>query len=237
VGVVDLDHPAAPPPARGAGRYDGAERRLARLALDIHDGPVQDVAALTADVRELRGRLEAVVPAPAAESLLDIQSRLAQLHVDLRDLAHVLEARTLVEPPLPEVLAAQADTFAARCSIDLELELSGDLHDLTRSQRIAVARVVQEALSNVREHSGARRARVVVAGGPDALEIRVCDNGRGFDPAAADAGGQSGDHLGLAGMSERVALLNGTLSVDTKRGGPTRIDVTIPRWRAEPSGG
>jgi len=225
--------PVAPPPrTQAARRDDGAERRLARLALDIHDGPVQDVAALTADVRALRDRLEAVVPRPAADALLDIQTRLAGLHTDLRDLAYALEARTLVEPPLPDVLAKQVETFTARSSIELELELSGDLDDLTPSQRMAVARVVQEALSNVREHSGARHARVAVAGRSDELAVSVLDDGCGFDPAAAEAGVRDRVHLGLAGMVERVNLLDGTLSVHTQPGGPTRIEVTIPRWRA-----
>ena len=229
--------PVAPPTTtRAARRDDGAERRLARLALDIHDGPVQDVAALTADVRALRDRLETVVPKPAADSLLDIQSRLAGLHTDLRDLAYALEARTLVEPPLRDVLAKQVATFTARSSIELELDLSGDLDDLTPSQRMAVARVVQEALSNVREHSGARHAHVAVAGRSDALEVSVRDDGRGFDPAAAENGLRDRVHLGLAGMVERVTLLDGTLSVHTKPGGPTRIEVTIPRWRAPSDG-
>jgi signal transduction histidine kinase len=229
--------PVAPPRPTGAGRRDdGAERRLARLALDIHDGPVQDVAALTADVRALRDRLDAVVPKPAADALLDIQSRLAGLHTDLRDLAYGLEARALVDPPLRDVLAKQVESFMARSPIELELDLSGDLDDLTPSQRMAVARVVQEALSNVREHSGARHARVAVAGRSDALEVSVRDDGHGFEPAAAETGVRDRVHLGLAGMVERVTLLDGTLSVHTRAGGPTRIDVTIPRWRAASDG-
>ena len=172
------------------------------------------------------------MPKPAADSLLDIQARLAGLHTDLRDLAYALEARTLVEPPLRDVLAKQVETFTARSSIELELELSGDLDDLTPSQRMAVARVVQEALSNVREHSGARHARVAVAGRSDELEVSIRDDGCGFAAAAAEAGVRDRVHLGLAGMVERVSLLDGTLSVHTQPGGPTRIEVTIPRWRA-----
>jgi signal transduction histidine kinase len=210
-----------------------AERRLARLALDIHDGPLQDVAALTADVAVLRQRLEAVVPEPAVEALRDVHARLSRVHADLRDLAEALQSRTLIDPPLREVLERLAETFGIRSDIELDVKFEGDLDDLTSSQRIAVARIVQEALSNVRDHSGATRATVSVVGGTEVLTIGVSDDGRGFDPATVEDGLRRQLHLGLVGMAQRAHLLNGTFSVTTQVGGPTSVEAAIPRWRPE----
>jgi len=231
---VAPDHGRKGRSARAPDSLDGAERRLARLALDIHDGPVQDVAALTADVALLRHRLEAVVPDGAAEALRDVQQRLSRVHADLRDLAHALESKTLTDPPLRDVLENLEETFRARSDIVLDLRLSGELEDLTSSQRIAVARIVQEALSNVRDHSHANRATVAVDGGGDVLTVSVSDDGRGFDPATAEEGVRRHMRLGLVGMAQRAHLLGGTFSVTTQAGGPTSIEAAIPRWRPEP---
>ena len=186
---------------------------------------------MTADVRTVRRRLDAIVPPPAAEALLDIEGRLSRLHDDLRDLAQALEIKSLTELSLRETLQREMDGFRKRSPIRLELDLSGDLDDLTPSQRIVVARVVQEALSNVCEHSGARHASVAVAGREDVLAITVRDDGEGFDTRAVEHDLREHVRLGIIGMAERVRLLEGTFSLVTQPGGPTTISASIPRWR------
>jgi signal transduction histidine kinase len=69
-------------------------------------------------------------------------------------------------------------------------------------------------------------ARVTAHG----VAIVVTDDGRGFDVPAASALGEAG-RLGLAGMDERVRLLGGRLAIESRPGGPTRVQATIPRWR------
>jgi len=232
---VATDHGRTWRSSRSPDRSDGAERRLARLALDIHDGPLQDVAALAADVALLRRRLEGVVPGRADDALRDVQERLSHVHADLRDLAHALESRTLTDPPLRDVVESIMATSRVRSDIALDLRVSGQLDDLTSSQRIAVSRIVQEALSNVRDHSGANRATVSVDGGSDVLTITVADDGRGFDPATTEERVRPHVQLGLVGMAQRAHLLGGTFSVTTQVGGPTTVEATIPRWRPEPA--
>jgi signal transduction histidine kinase len=210
---------------------DVAERRLVRLGLDLHDGPVQDVAALTADVGVLRDHLDDTLPPEARDSLADLASRLERLHTELRDLAFSLEARTLVERALRDVLAQEARSFGERSSIELRLDVEGDVDDLTASQRIAAARIIQEALSNIRDHSGAQHARVRLHAGEDVVRIAIEDDGRGFDPARARREARRRGRLGLLGMEERVRLLHGTFAISTSPGTPTKIEVELPRWR------
>jgi signal transduction histidine kinase len=206
---------------------DVAERRLVRLGFDIHDGPVQDVAALLADLRLVKDRLGDV--APAAAALGDLETRLRVLHQELRDLAQSLESRALVDRDLREVLESDAAAFRRRCDTKLDLEITGDLDELTASQRTATARIAQEALSNIREHSRATRARLRVHADDREISISVWDDGVGFGVRRSRAPQQG--RLGLVGMRERTRLLHGSLLIDSRPGGPTAIEARLPRWR------
>jgi signal transduction histidine kinase len=132
---------------------------------------------------------------------------------------------------LPEAFERELAALNRRTGISTSLVLDGSFDTLTASQRIALIRVLQEALSNVRHHSGGREVVVtlreeVVKG--VCMEVR--DDGRGFDPdgVVPPEGGESG--IGLVGMRERVRLLGGRLEVESEPGGPTTVRATLPRW-------
>lgn len=212
-------------------RLAAAERRLRRLALDLHDGPAQDVAALASDAAlleaDLREELSPERLDGARELADDIRLRLSALGRDIRDLAEVLEPRAILRAPLRDVLAREAAAFARRTGIEPTLEVDEDLGVMTASQQIALARVAREALTNVRDHAAATAVRLEATVTSDGVALVVTDNGRGFDVDAQTAG----EGLGLAGMHERVRLLGGRLSIESRPGGPTRVAAVIPRWR------
>jgi signal transduction histidine kinase len=126
---------------------------------------------------------------------------------------------------LLESLAAYVDKFSRVSGIVTTLET--DQPDLALGPRceVQVIRVIQEALTNVRKHSGATTAVVRVSAGPQSTSFVVEDDGDGFDPAAhrADAGG-----FGLHTMRERTELVNGSLTVDSAPGQGTRVVVRLP---------
>jgi signal transduction histidine kinase len=205
-----------------------AERRLARLAFDLHDGPLQELAALAADLRLLRAQAS-TAPAHILEGRIDdALGLLASIENDVRELARSLESKKIVRLPLAELVQSAADE-AEVDGIAVSVSVSGDVDECTPSQRIALYRVVQESLWNVRHHSGATSASVDVSAGEDTLRAEITDPGRGFDVEAARRDGAG--RMGLAGMTERVRLLGGTLEIDSRVGGPTRVRATIPRWR------
>ena len=217
---------------------EACERRLVRIALDLHDGPLQNVAGITGDLKLLRHRLELATAGSADSrrvlgSVGDLEARLEAIDNELRDLSHSLESPAMTKRPFAEVLRGEADSFRRRCDISLALELCGDLKGLTDSQRIALVRIVQESLSNIREHSQAREVRVVVSGQRDRLIVEIVDDGCGFDVASTllDAGRRG--RLGLVGVSERARLLGGTCEIHSQPGGPTRVAAELPRWRPE----
>ena len=89
---------------------------------------------------------------------------------------------------------------------------------------LCLYRIVQEALRNVVKHSGTDHAAVELSGTPDGMRLRVSDEGVGFNPTLAHRDGG----LGLVSMRERLYLVGGTMAIDSRPSGGTRIDVRVP---------
>jgi signal transduction histidine kinase len=214
---------------------ESGERRLLRLGFDLHDGPIQDLVALAADVRlahtqvaeHVGGRGRKVV----AGRLEDLTAQIVELDRTLRELAHSLEPTSVLERPLADILQREVDSFQARTNIRVTLELGGELESMTASQRIALYRIVQESLANVREHSGASTVRVRVHGGACGTEAQIEDDGRGFEVADTLIRAAKRGRLGLVGMGERVRLLGGSFDVQSCPGGPTTVSLLLPHWQ------
>ena len=213
------------------------ERLLVRLGFDLHDGPLQQVHALAQDVRLLREQVLMLTEAEYREPLVgrfaDLESQLAELHQDLRDLAHSLEPRSLLQQPLPTAINRELKALARRTGIATSIEREGSFRELSASQRIALLRVLQEALSNIRQHSGASSVEVEVIENEDGVSMVIRDDGHGFDPEAVvpDEDGQSG--IGVVGMHERLRLLGRRLGVDSGPDG-TAVRAFLSRWSATP---
>lgn len=215
---------------------ESSERLLVRLGFDLHDGPMQDIAALAQDIRFYRSQLAPYLDGmPEAEFLLgrvdDLEARLVAMDRDLRDIARSLDAPALSRMPFPDALAHTIGEFERRTGVDVERSESGDFGGMTSSQRIALLRVIQEALNNVHEHSRSKRARVRVNAGRARLSAEVYDEGNGFDVEERLVQAAKAGRLGLVGMSERIRLLGGRLEIESKLRGPTRITASVPRWQ------
>ena len=220
--------------ARERALVEASEKRLLRLGFDLHDGPLQDIAALAADVRLAQAQVEEHVSGRARRlvsgRLEDLEAQITEVDRTLRELARSLEPTSVLKRPLVDVLRHEVEMLRARAQTRAELELGGDLESLTASQRIALFRIVQEGLSNVREHSGATEVTVRVHGGERCLEAQIVDNGNGFEVAQTLIRAAKGGRLGLVGIGERVRLLGGRFDVQSCPGGPTTLSLTLPRW-------
>jgi two-component system, NarL family, sensor histidine kinase UhpB len=223
------------PDAHEPGLAAANERLLVRLGFDLHDGPLQQVYALAQDVRLLRDQMVGLVGSTHQETVLgrfdDLEAQLAELHQDLRDLAHSLEPRSLLQQPLPKAVERELAALERRTGISTSIVREGSFDALTASQRIALLRVLQEALSNIRHHSGSREVAVILR---DETFRGVCmeirDVGRGFDPADVVPAEDGESGIGLVGMRERLRLLGGRLEIESAPGGPTTVRATLPRW-------
>jgi len=173
------------------------------------------------------GRAREVV----AGRLDDLSGQIVELDRTLRELAQSLEPTSVLESSLTDVLRREVDSFQARTHIRATLDLAGDLDSLTASQRIALYRIVQESLANVREHSGANEVQIKVHAGERGTEAQIVDDGRGFEVAKTLIRAAKRGRLGLVGMGERVRLLGGSFDVQSSPGGPTSIRLVLPPWQ------
>jgi signal transduction histidine kinase len=211
------------------------ERRLVRLGFDLHDGPLQELVAFAEDLRLARAQVDTLIgPAdrPRAHGRFDdLEARLGSLDRELRAIAHSVRSTTARERPLEHALRNELDELTRSSDIETGIAVDGDLSGLTDSQKIVVFRVVQEALANVRKHSGATRATVRIRSTPVFLEVTVSDDGCGFDVRRTIEGASQSDRLGLAGVHERVRLLGGDVEIHGGPGLGTEVRATVPHWR------
>ena len=188
-----------------------AERR--RLERDLHDGAQSRLVALSMLLVQARKRVDA--DAEAASLLDRAQSELETSLAELRELARGIHPALLTERGLEPALS----TLAARAPVPVVIEADGD-ERLPGPVEIAVYFVVSEALTNVAKYAHATEATVAVRRTPGHVEVEITDDGMG----GADAGQGSG----LRGLADRVAALDGTLSLESPAGQGTRLHVEIP---------
>jgi signal transduction histidine kinase len=188
-----------------------SERR--RLERDLHDGAQSRLVGLALLLRAARTRA-AVADGELAALLDQAQDELQTSLAELRELARGIHPAVLTERGLEPALQA----LASRAPVPVTLEASGER--LPRPVESAAYFVVSEALANVAKYAQATHASVAVRQVNGRVTVEVADDGVG----GADAAGGSG----LRGLADRVAALDGTLSLDSPKGAGTRVRVEIP---------
>ena len=205
-----------------------AEQERTRWARELHDETLQELAALKlmlATVRIAKDADERAAQLKHAADRIDLAVRA------LRNMITDLRPPVLDEYGLQPALAALAARMQAvsELTVDLQLELGDESGRLAPAVEDTIYRVIQEALANVVKHSRATRAHVRVQRADETVQLSVSDEGNGF---AVD-GETSG--FGLLGMRERLALVDGTISIESAAGEGTTVRAAIPARRAFPS--
>jgi two-component system, NarL family, sensor histidine kinase UhpB len=205
-------------------RAQEEERR--RLARDLHDEVNQ---ALTAILLRLEALAHDTPPQRAAE-VTELKKLVNQAMEELLNLARQLRPTALDDHGLTAAIDAQLKRFAARTGVEVRLHAEGDPDQLDEDQKSVIYRVAQEALANVGRHAGATAVDVELDVDDHTSELRVRDDGEGFDPAEiARVGSRNGTGLGLKGMAERARLAGGELQVLSAPGGGTTVTLRVGR--------
>jgi signal transduction histidine kinase len=160
----------------------------------------------------------------------DLGGRLAEIDQTLRELSQSLESSSVGTASLPDTLRRELAVFDRRAGIEAAIEISGSFDSLSASQRIALFRIAQEGLANVREHSSATKVSVTLRELADGVRLAIVDDGDGFDVSHTVVSAARRGRLGLVGMSERVRLLGGSFSLTSSFGTGTQIVATLPSW-------
>jgi signal transduction histidine kinase len=194
----------------------GQELERTRLARELHDETGQ---ALTSILLGLRTVEESDDPGAAVAELRELVVRTLQ---DVRRLAVELRPTALDDFGLVPALERLTRTFTEQSGIAVDLATQIGEARLPGEIETALYRIVQEALTNVLKHADARRASIVLTRSAVAVTAVIEDDGRGIDPGRDDAG------LGLTGMRERLALLDGRLQLESTLGNGTTIVAEVP---------
>jgi signal transduction histidine kinase len=201
-------------------REAGVAAERSRLAAEIHDTLAQGFTSLVTLVQ-------------AAESELDGDRRKARRHLELAARTareNLDEARALVAGLMPSALGTgtlddaiqrQVDRLAEETGIRVSYEVDGELNVPTVVE-VVLLRAVQESLTNVRKHSGAREVSIRLRANAATVSLAVADDGGGFDPD------RIADGFGLRGMRARATQLGGSLEVHSGQKGTT-VELEVPR--------
>jgi two-component system sensor histidine kinase UhpB len=194
------------------------EGERARLARDLHDEANQ---ALTGVLLRLEATAQHAPP-QLRDELRETQAVATRAMGELVHLARELRPIALDDLGLGAALRTQVADFGRRAGIETTLALPSDcLEDLDSDEQLVVYRVVQEGLSNIAQHAGARNVRVDVERRGEGTIVRVADDGEGF------TSGDQPQGLGLTGMRERAVLAGGRLDVSSAPGAGTTIELRL----------
>jgi PAS domain S-box-containing protein len=200
---------------------EAREEEKTRIARELHDELGQLLTALKMDLGWLRERLpdgELAHRAGEMGALLDrTVGATRRIMADLRPMM-------LDDLGLGDAAAWLVDDFAKRSGIACRIELAEDLQEVSKAVATAVYRAIQESLTNIARHAGAKNAWVNVAMDEGELQVEVEDDGRGI--AAADLA--KARSLGLRGMRERISFLGGSLEIGRAPRGGTRVRLCVP---------
>jgi len=216
--AIDLSRRVARDALRSVVGAQELERR--RLARELHDETGQ---ALTSILLGLRRIEEAPNDVQLRRAVAEVRDLVRATLQDVRQLAVDLRPKALDDFGLVAALERLTESFAEQTGIAVEFEPGLPEERLPAEAETALYRIVQESLTNIVKHARAGRVSVVLTRKDDSVSVIVEDDGVGFEPKRSRDGG-----LGLVGMRERVGLLGGRLTVESRPGAGTTFVAEVP---------
>jgi PAS domain S-box-containing protein len=203
------------------------EEEQRRLSRELHDQMGQSLAALTLGLKSLvdSGQFHL----SAQDRLQQAQEVANQLAQQVHTLASDLRPAALDDLGLQAALSNFVEEWSERCTIAADLHTNGLIKQRLPSHiETTVYRIVREALANVLKHAKAQNVSIIVEHRGNRVLVIVEDDGAGFDAEAMIAKPMRERRLGLLGIQERVALVNGKLNIESRPGAGTTVLVHIP---------
>ena len=196
---------------------ESQEQERARIGRELHDDINQRLAMVSMEIQRLQE-----TPSELQSRTEKIRRELGEISEDVQALSHDLHSSKMDYLGVVAGMKSWCKEFAGRH--DLKIDFTSDVPGaLPRELGLSLFRVLQEALQNVVKHSGVKRVNVDLRESSGEIHLDIRDSGSGFDVDAA----LQGKGLGLISMRERVRLVNGTIAIDSKPMGGTRISIRV----------
>jgi signal transduction histidine kinase len=205
------------------------ESERQRIARELHDETGQGLTALGMGIRAVGNKIDARRNPQAAENLGKLEKLVSHSLDELQRLIADLRPSHLDDLGLPAALRWYAGSIEERLPLNVRVEVSGDEHRLDDQVKLALFRIVQEALNNAVKHADAKNVAVRLFYLPGVARIEIQDDGRGFD--LSDLQDRGEPTWGLVGMQERAGILGGECRIQSTSGSGTMIEVCLPEGR------
>jgi PAS domain S-box-containing protein len=201
---------------------EAQEQERSRIARELHDDIGQRLALLAIELAQLQ-------QTPANSSQLpgrigQLQKLTSEIAADIQSLSHELHSSRLQYLGIAAAMRGFCTEFGEQQKVEVDFEAHDLPAPLAPDISLCLFRVLQEALHNSAKHSGVRRFEVRLWGTPDEIHLTVRDSGVGFDIGEA----KTGRGLGLISMEERLKMLQGTLSIESRLQHGTTIHASMP---------
>ncbi|MFD0590738.1 PAS domain-containing protein [Paenibacillus sp. GCM10027627] len=195
------------------------EEERKRISRELHDGIGQSLFSLLISIDRLIGDQNSL----GASGLGKLRSDVAALMEDVRGMASDLRPSVLDDLGVAPAIRTYTERFSQHfgIAVKLDLQLKGRLGS---HKETAIYRVIQEALTNIAKYSGADEAEVSIEESATEVNVRITDQGAGFDRDV------SGSGVGLFSMEERARSAGGTLFIDSAPGQGTAVALTVPKF-------
>ena len=209
--------------ALAANLISSQEAGSARLARELHDDIIQRLAFLKIEVDTL-GMKNPSLPEPEGDKLRKIARDIGVLSSDIHLISRRLHPISLEILGLVRSIETECQNFTRLYEIPATWDLNGTVEDPSKEISLCAYRILQEGLRNIVRHAKATEVHVTLSKKNDILHLSIKDNGIGFDPASD--GVKAG--LGIASMTERARLLQGSLSIESRPGKGTAVKLAVP---------
>ncbi|MDD9856541.1 MAG: histidine kinase [Gammaproteobacteria bacterium] len=204
-------------------------RERTHLANELHDSLAQTIAGLRFQARALGDALRQRDQQAAWEQMEALENLLAEANAELLSLIRYFRAP--IDPGgLRPAIQSVVDRFRGQCGISLFFQDQWSEVEIPEKWRLEIVRIIQEALTNIRKHSRARNARVLLGvDGDGRYTALVEDDGGGFDAADSANPADSAARIGLSVMAQRAQSIGADLQIDSEPGEGARILLSFPR--------
>lgn len=201
---------------------EAQEQERSRIARELHDDIGQRLALLAVELAQLQHRLPN--PSELLNRIAGLQKQTSEVATDIQSLSHQLHSSRLHYLGAAAAMRGFCQEFGEQQKVEIDFETHDLAATLSPDVSLCFFRVLQEALHNAAKHSGEQHFEVRLWGTPDEIHLTVGDSGVGFDMNEA----KTSPGLGLISMQERLKLLNGILSIESRLQRGTTIHASVP---------